>query len=80
MLRGTGSGSIAPVTEVGLRVFLGTNAIYHVPAAALVVAGEVVPAAEEERFSRRKHGKRAVARSARCTPDSRAGVDVHPMR
>ena len=79
MLRGTGSGSIAPVTEAGLRV-LGTNAIYHVPAAALVVAGEVVPAAEEERFSRRKHGKRAVARSARCTPDSRAGVDVHPMR
>jgi len=39
---------------------LGVNAIFHDPAAALVVDGEVVAAAEEERFSRRKHGKEAV--------------------
>jgi carbamoyltransferase len=43
---------------------LGINAIYHDPAAALVVDGELVAAAEEERFSRRKHGKRPVPFSA----------------
>ena len=36
---------------------LGINAVFHDPAAALVVDGETVAAAEEERFSRRKHGK-----------------------
>lgn len=40
---------------------LGVNAVFHDPAAALVVDGEVVAAAEEERFSRRKHGKEPVA-------------------
>lgn len=39
---------------------LGVNAVFHDPAAALVVDGRVVAAAEEERFSRRKHGKRPV--------------------
>ncbi|MGH9263920.1 MAG: carbamoyltransferase family protein [Acidimicrobiales bacterium] len=39
---------------------LGLNAVFHDPAAALVVDGEVVAAAEEERFSRRKHGKEPV--------------------
>ena len=39
---------------------LGVNAVFHDPAAALVVDGEVVAAAEEERFSRRKHGKEPV--------------------
>ena len=43
---------------------LGINAIYHDPAAALVVDGSTVAAAEEERFSRRKHGKRPVPFSA----------------
>jgi carbamoyltransferase len=40
---------------------LGINAVFHDPAAALVVDGEIVAAAEEERFSRRKHGKPPVA-------------------
>ena len=35
---------------------LGINAVFHDPAAALVIDGEIVAAAEEERFSRRKHG------------------------
>jgi carbamoyltransferase len=35
---------------------LGINAVFHDPAAALVLDGQVVAAAEEERFSRRKHG------------------------
>ncbi|MDT5066167.1 MAG: carbamoyltransferase, partial [Mycobacterium sp.] len=39
---------------------LGINAVFHDPAAALVIDGQVVAAAEEERFSRRKHGKQAV--------------------
>jgi carbamoyltransferase len=39
---------------------LGLNAVFHDPAAAVVVDGEVVAAAEEERFSRRKHGKDPV--------------------
>ena len=39
---------------------LGLNGVFHDPAAALVVDGHIVAAAEEERFSRRKHGKRPV--------------------
>jgi carbamoyltransferase len=39
---------------------LGVNAVFHDPAAALVVDGEIVAAAEEERFTRRKHGKQPV--------------------
>ena len=39
---------------------LGVNAVFHDPAAALVVDGRIVAAAEEERFSRRKHGKDPV--------------------
>src|SRR5699024_6214469 len=39
---------------------LGVNALFHDPSAALVIDGTVVAAAEEERFSRRKHGKRPV--------------------
>jgi carbamoyltransferase len=48
---------------------LGINALFHDPAAAVVVDGQVVAAAEEERFSRRKHGKRPVPFSAWETPD-----------
>ena len=51
---------------------LGINAIYHDPAAALVVDGEIVAAAEEERFSRRKHGKRPVPFSAWELPEQSA--------
>ncbi|WP_154938529.1 carbamoyltransferase family protein [Micromonospora palomenae] len=65
---------------------LGINAIFHDPAAALVVDGQVVAAAEEERFSRRKHGKRPVPFSAWELPElsaawclSSAGVDVDSL-
>jgi carbamoyltransferase len=53
---------------VDMRI-LGINAIFHDPAAALVVDGEIIAAAEEERFSRRKHGKRPVAFSAWELPE-----------
>jgi carbamoyltransferase len=52
---------------------LGINAIFHDPAAALVIDGQVVAAAEEERFSRRKHGKRPVPFSAWEQPAQAAG-------
>ncbi|MBC5805834.1 MAG: carbamoyltransferase [Candidatus Eremiobacter antarcticus] len=39
---------------------LGVNAVFHDPAAAIVVDGRIIAAAEEERFSRRKHGKECV--------------------
>lgn len=39
---------------------LGVNALFHDPSAALVIDGQVVAAAEEERFTRRKHGHRPV--------------------
>lgn len=51
---------------------LGINAIFHDPAAALVIDGQTVAAAEEERFSRRKHGKRPVAFAAWELPDQAA--------
>jgi carbamoyltransferase len=54
--------------RVAMRV-LGINAIFHDPSAALVVDGRVVAAAEEERFSRRKHGKRPVPFSAWELPE-----------
>lgn len=48
---------------------LGVNAVFHDPAAAVVVDGRVVAAAEEERFSRRRHGKRPVPFSAWELPE-----------
>jgi carbamoyltransferase len=51
---------------------LGINAIFHDPAAAIIVDGRIVAAAEEERFSRRKHGKRPVPFSAWELPDKSA--------
>ncbi|WP_197320354.1 carbamoyltransferase C-terminal domain-containing protein [Saccharomonospora sp. NB11] len=65
---------------------LGINAVFHDPAAAIVVDGRVVAAAEEERFSRRKHGKSPVPFSAWELPEQaaawcldRAGLDVSEL-
>jgi carbamoyltransferase len=62
---------------------LGINALFHDPAAALVVDGATVAAAEEERFSRRKHGHRPVPFAAWELPElaarwclEYAGIDV----
>ena len=38
-----------------MTAILGISAYYHDSAAALVVNGQIVAAAQEERFSRRKH-------------------------
>ncbi len=39
---------------------LGINAVYHDPAACLIQDGKVIAAAEEERFTHVKHGKRPI--------------------
>jgi len=52
---------------------LGISAYYHDSAAALVVDGRVVAAAQEERFSRRKHDARFPAHAVRFCLDH-AGV------
>ncbi|HEV7677661.1 MAG TPA: carbamoyltransferase C-terminal domain-containing protein [Candidatus Dormibacteraeota bacterium] len=51
---------------------LGINAVFHDPAAALVVDGRIVAAAEEERFTRRKHGHRPVPFAAWEMPEHAA--------
>ncbi|MBD5633811.1 MAG: carbamoyltransferase, partial [Candidatus Eremiobacteraeota bacterium] len=51
---------------------LGINAVFHDPAAALVVDGRIVAATEEERFSRRKHGKVCVPFSTWELPEESA--------
>lgn len=51
---------------------LGINALFHDPAAALVVDGRIVAAAEEERFSRRKHGHPPVAFASWELPEQAA--------
>ncbi len=65
---------------------LGVNALFHDPAAALVVDGSIVAAAEEERFSRRKHGHRPVPFAAWELPElsarwclEHAGLDVSDL-
>jgi carbamoyltransferase len=45
-------------------ITLGINAAFHDSAAALVIDGRLVAAAEEERFTHVKHGKRPVPFSA----------------
>jgi carbamoyltransferase len=51
---------------------LGINAAFHDPSAALLCDGRIVAAAEEERFSRRKHGKEPVPFSSWELPEEAA--------
>ena len=48
-----------------MQRILGISAYYHDAAAALVVDGRVVAAAQEERYTRRKHDARFPANAAR---------------
>ena len=56
-------------------IVLGISAFFHDAAAALVVDGEVVAAAQEERFSRIKHDERLPAQAARFCLE-RAGLTM----
>jgi carbamoyltransferase len=60
-----------------MTAVLGVNAVFHDSAAALIVDGEIVAAAEEERFSRRKHGKPPVAFSTWELPEEAARWCLH---
>jgi carbamoyltransferase len=55
---------------------LGISAYYHDSAAALVVDGRIVAAAQEERFTRRKHDARFPAHAVRfCLEHARVAPD-----
>ena len=65
------------------RRILGISAFYHDSAAALVVDGEIVAAAQEERFTRKKHDAgfptaRDRVLPARSGPDARASSTTSP--
>src|SRR5436190_4496873 len=69
-----------------MAIVLGVNAVFHDPAAALVVDGNIAAAAEEERFTRRKHGKSPVPFSTWELPEQSArwclayaGVDARDV-
>ena len=55
---------------------LGISAYYHDSAAALVRDGEVVAAAQEERFSRKKHDSRFPRNAIEyCLAEDGVGMD-----
>src|SRR6185295_8877715 len=47
-----------------MTAILGISAFYHDSAAALIVDGEIVAAAQEERFSRKKNDENFPSRAA----------------
>ena len=55
---------------------LGISAFYHDSAAALIEDGRIVAAAQEERFSRRKHDARFPRNAIEyCLAEARAGIE-----
>ena len=61
-----------------MTAVLGISAFYHDSAAALVVDGRVVAAAQEERFTRKKHDASFPARAVEyCLAE--AGLDVRQL-
>ena len=60
-----------------MQRILGLSAYYHDAAAALVVDGRVVAAAQEERFTRRRHDAGFPANAARyCLQHAGVGLDA----
>ena len=51
------------------QAILGISAYYHDSAAALVVDGEIVAAAHEERFTRKKHDASFPVNAAKYVDD-----------
>jgi carbamoyltransferase len=59
-----------------MTAILGISAYYHDSAACLVVDGEIVAAAQEERFSRKKHDSRFPTHAiAYCLSEADLGPD-----
>jgi len=61
-----------------MAVILGISAFYHDSAAALVVDGEIVAAAQEERFTRRKHDHEFPLNAIRYCLDE-AGLQLEQL-
>ena len=57
---------------------LGLSAFYHDSAAALLLDGRIVAAAQEERFSRRKHDPSFPTQAARYVL-SEAGLKISDL-
>jgi carbamoyltransferase len=60
-------------TRVRMASILGISAFYHDSAAALLMEGEIMAAAQEERFSRRKHDERFPSAAVQFCLDA-AGI------
>lgn len=60
------------------EAILGLSAYYHDSAAALLVDGEIVAAAHEERFTRKKHDSSFPVNAARYVLDE-GGVPLHDL-
>src|SRR5262245_9991967 len=58
---------------------LGISAYYHDSAAALLRDGEIVAAAQEERFTRKKHDARFPSHSIEYCLDD-AGIDLQSLK
>ena len=64
------------VPEAILMNILGISAFYHDSAAALVRDGQIIAAAQEERFTRKKHDSNFPARAVRyCLAEAGVGPD-----
>ena len=61
-----------------MSVILGISAFYHDSAAALVVDGDIVAAAQEERFTRRKHDHAFPVHAIRYCLDE-AGIEPEQL-
>src|SRR5688500_12217689 len=60
------------------QAILGISAYYHDSAAALLVDGEIVAAAQEERFTRKKHDPSFPINAARYVLDE-AGIEFKDL-
>ena len=69
-----GSRGLLPRNESGRMAYiLGISAFYHDSAAALIKDGEIIAAAQEERFSRKKHDQDFPKQAIECCL-KRAGI------
>jgi carbamoyltransferase len=56
---------------------LGISAFYHDSAAALIIDGKIIAAAQEERFSRKKHDYRYPYNAVQYVFGKRTKVDMN---
>src|ERR1700710_2316155 len=69
---------MTPPRPGGGTTILGIAAFYHDSAAALLVDGKIVAAAQEERFTRKKHDSEFPLNAARyCLQE--AGIDASQL-